>query len=343
MPRLVFGFVFILLCFFPLNAKKRAEKMPIWISQPSILYSEEEYIVELGSGLSQKEAENKAIENLASIFNRSVSSKTNSFFNYNENANGVDKTKTVEEHISVLTSIKNLIGVQIKERWKSKEGVFYALAVLNKQKSILIYSEKVNNCASLISEALEIPSDEKGTFQEYSRYVFANSKLQEMSLYNAYLAVLNPISSMLNEEDKAGLLELTALSIAKNILIEVKLNGNGGDERIKSLFEKVFTSRGFNIAKGSEARYLLNINLEVGEITKLSDDRLMVRYSLASELLDSITKKSFLPFVFSDKAVHFDSDGLKNQIFKNVQKKVEKDFDALFNKYMEKNTLEQKN
>ncbi|MGP1439411.1 MAG: LPP20 family lipoprotein [Treponema sp.] len=340
MPRLILSFFFCLLCLSSLGAKKK-EKLPIWIISPSSVYSENDYVVELGTGSSQKEADNKAIEGLAAIFNRSVSSKTDSSLAYRENADNVDKTKSINQHVSVLTSMKDLIGVEIKERWKSKDGVFYALAVLNKQKAITIYSEKLDYCISLIDEALNIPSNEKGTFQEYTRYVFATSEANEMSLYNAYLAVLNPAGVMIYSEDiyKAENLKLKAMSIAKNILVEVRIGGNWTDKRIKSIFEKVFTSRGFTITKGKKARYVLDVKLELGEETKLSDDRLMIRYSLNSELLDTATGDSFLPFVLNDKAVQFNSEAVKNQIFKNIKTKVEKDFDTLFNQYIENFSL----
>ncbi|MGP1519886.1 MAG: LPP20 family lipoprotein [Treponema sp.] len=339
MPRLILSFFFCLLCLSSLGAKKK-EKLPIWIISPSSVYSENDYVVELGTGSSQKEADNKAIEGLAAIFNRSVSSKTDSSLAYRENADNVDKTKSINQHVSVSTSIKDLIGVEIKERWKSKDGVFYALAVLNKQKAITIYSEKLDYCISLIDEALNIPSNEKGTFQEYTRYVSATSKADEMSLYSAYLSVLNPTSALIIEDEyHPDKLKLQASSIAKNILVEVKIDGNWIDKRINSIFEKVFTSRGFTITKGKKARYILDVKLELGEESKLSDDRLMIRYSLNSELLDTATGDSFLPFVINDKAVQFNSEAVKNQIFKNIKTKVEKDFDALFNQYIENFSL----
>jgi len=336
MSRLVFGFLFIVVCLFPLGAKKRVETPPVWVTSPSTVYSENEYIVEVGSGSSQKEADNKAIEGLAAIFNRNVLSKTDSSLAYRESAGSVDKTKSINQHVLVSTSIKDLVGVEIKERWKSKDGNFYALAVLNKQKAIIIYSEKARLCASAIDESLNISDEEKGTFHEYFRYVSATSKANEMSLYNAYLSVLNPASALIIEDEyHPDKLKLQASSIAKNILVEVRIGGNWVDKRFKSIFEKVFTSRGFTIAKANTGRYILDVKLEIGEESKLSDNRLMIRYSLNSELIDSVTGDSFLPFVINDKAVQFNSEAVKNQIFKNVKAKVEKDFDALFTKYVE--------
>ena len=115
----------------------------------------------------------------------------------------------------------------------------------------------------------------------------------------------------------------------------MRIGGNWVDKRFKSIFEKIFTSRGFTIAKANTGRYILDVKLEIGEESKLSDNRLMIRYSLNSELIDSVTGDSFLPFVINDKAVQFNSEAVKNQIFKNVKAKVEKDFDALFTKYVE--------
>ena len=80
--------------------------------------------------------------------------------------------------------------------------------------------------------------------------------------------------------------------------------------------------------------------MELGEESKLSDNRLMIRYSLTSELLDKVTGDNLLPFVINDKAVQFNTEAVKNQIFKNVKKKVETDFEALFDEYMKNSSLE---
>ena len=341
MFRLRIIFIILLCCCLHLSATKKVEKPPIWVTSPSTMYSESEYIVELGNGLTQNEADNKAIEGLASIFNRSISSKTDSSLKYYENAHGMERITNIDQKILVSTSIKDLIGVEIKERWKSKDGGFYALAVLNRHKAIFIYSEKARLCASVIAESLNISSEEKGTFHEYFRYVSATSKAYEMSLYNAYLSVLSPASSFVfGKEYNPDKLKLETSSIAKNILVEVRLGGNFTDARFRSIFEKVFTSRGFTIAKSKNGRYILDVDLELEKASKLSEDRLMIRYSLTSELVDSVTGDSLLPFVINDKAVNFSSEALKNQIFKDVKKKVEKDFDALFSKYMEDSFLE---
>ena len=119
MFRLKFIFILLCCCCLPLSAGRKSEKLPAWVTSPSNVYSENEYIVEVGSGSSQKEADNKAIEGLAAIFNRNVLSKTDSSLAYRESAGSVDKTKSINQHVLVSTSIKDLVGVEIKERWKS--------------------------------------------------------------------------------------------------------------------------------------------------------------------------------------------------------------------------------
>lgn len=329
------SFVFILsCCVLSLGAAKRLEKIPDWVLAPSTAYSEKEYIVELGTGSSQKEADSKAVEGLAAIFNRSVSSKTDSSLKYNENTEGVEKVKSLDQTVSVVTNVRDLIGVEIKERWKSKSGIFYALAVLNRNKAVSVYSEKAMRHAFSISEVLDVPSNEKGTFQEYFRYVTAYAKSLEMSLYHAYLAVLNPASSMVYEKNYTPEnLKIQASIVAKNIFVKVNLEGC--DERLKAIFENIFTFRGFTIAKTNSARYMLNATLKQGKETELSDGRIMVRYTLTCELLDSATSNTLLPFVINDRAVQFNSEAVNNQIFKSIKKRLERDFNSLFDKFIE--------
>lgn len=325
------SFIFILLfCFLPLDAAKRAERIPDWVTSPSKVYSEAEYLMEIGTGSNQKEADNKAIEGLAAIFNRSVSSKTDSSLKYREKSTNVEKIKEVDQRILISTNVKNLVGVEIKERWKSNSGIFYALALLNKNKAISIYSERYSCCASSITEVLSVPDNEKGTFREYFRYLTACRKAYEMSLYDAYLSLLNPAYNMIYEKNyNLDKLKIKASAIAKNILITVNLEGEDCDERLKPLFEQIFTSKGFSIAKGNNARYALNVMLEKGEETVLSENRIMVRYSLTSELVDKIMSEALFPFVINDKAVQFSSEAVNNQIFKNIKKKIEKNFGSL--------------
>ena len=342
MSRLIIFFSFLLVVLSPLGAKKASKDTPpMWVTEPSLVYSSDEYIIDLGEGKSQTEADSKAIEGLAAIFNRSIQSQTNASMEYSEGASGARKDKKLKQDVKISTEVEGLIGVEIKERWKAKDGTYYALAVMEINKGRSIYGEKASSCIKAIDKFFSVTNDQKNTFYEYFRASSAIYKAQELLVYTAYLSVLDPSGRRDWDSYFPDAIKLKTSEIAKNIYVSVNIEGDDASS-LQPIFEKVFSKRGFSVSKDGNSRYVLNVVLELEEPEELSRGRVSIHYNLQVELLDTVLDETILPFNLDGRETMFNEKATKNKIFKNLEKKVKNEFDVSFAKYIEEDPKSKK-
>ena len=321
-------------------AKVKGENPPLWVQDPSSVYSTNEYLSNLGQGKTQKEADSDALAGLAAIFNRSIASNTKTSLDYasqqSAGENKIEKSKSIKQDVKISTNMKDLVGVEIRERWKSQDGMFYALAVIEKEKGARLYREKANTCISDIDKLLDVDSAMKGTFAECFRCYEASKKAQTLQVYKSCLAVLDESDAgVRGEHDGAeyspSALKLRAESIAK--AIEIFVDVDADSKKLKPHLEKIFSKHSFTLSKESSARYRLSIHLEMDEPAELSGGRLAIRYNLTVELFDTEQDETVLPFAFEGKETHFDVKSVKSKIFKTLEKKAMDEFASSFAKF----------
>ena len=336
---LFFSFsAFILTSLFAAKVKK--EEVPLWVQDPSFVYATNEYLSNLGQGKTQKEAETDALSGLVAIFNRSIASSTQASLSYSvqqsEESAKIEKSKDLKQNVKISTNMDDLIGVEIREHWKSQDGTFYALAIIEKEKGARLYREKASDCISGIDELLDVVDANKGTFVGYFKCREAFNKSQGLQVYKGCLAVLDAsargISGRRGEGEYSDVaLKVKADKIAKNIEIFVDISPDA--KKIKPHFEKIFSKYSFTLSKDSSARYRLSIQLELDEPIELSQGRMAIRYNLAIELFDTKQDETVFPFAFEGKETHFDVNSVKNKIFKTLEKKALDEFAISFAKF----------
>ena len=341
MPRLVLIFSFsavILTSLFAAKAKK--EDVPLWVQDPSFIYSTDVYLSNVGQGKSQKQAETDALEGLAAIFNRSIDSASQASLSYSSQQSArsdkIEKSKALKQEVKISTNMEELIGVEVRERWKSYDGTFYALAVIEKEKGGRLYSEKASECINGIDKLLDVADANKGTFAEYFECYEASKNAKNLAFYKGCLAVLDAsdigVKGKRDDDEYSPVsLRIRAEKVAKSIEIFVDIAPEA--KKLKPYLEKVFSKHGFTLAKSSSARYKLSVALELDDPLEFSKGRIAIRYNFAIDLFDATQNETVFPFAFEGKETHFDVNSVKSRIFKALEKKAIEEFATSFARF----------
>lgn len=332
----IITFFILVNIFLPFVYASDKETPPNWIENPYEAYAESGYLVIVGEGTSRKEAEANAIESLAAIFSRNIDSKTDSSLNYKSSQNETAKIdKKIVKDISISTNIKDLVGVEIKENWSSGDGKYYALAVLDKTKAIIVYREKINSNNKAISELINIPDKEKNTITEYSRYNAAYKKAVENEIYASYLMILNPTASVISTKPDFNLnsLKMKCLDILKDIPIKVTVEGDK-NSKLKTAFSDVLNSTGFKTSELKNSKYALSVKLTISDEVIPGNNKTIIRYSLTAEFVDVILNESLIPFSISGREIHFNKTNAESKALMVLEKKIKKDFKKVFEEYL---------
>lgn len=319
-------------------AKDKKEQVPLWVQDPSFIYSSSEYLSNLGQGKSQKQAETDALSGLAAIFNQSIESNTRATVSYME-ASGttdIEKSKSLKQDLKISTNVEELIGVEIKERWKSQDGTFYALAIIEKKTGVRLYYERVRASISDIDKLLDVAEANRGTFTGYFKYHEASKKATRLQADKGCLAVLDSsgisVKGIRSDTEYSPLsLKIQAEKVAKSIEVFVAVSPEA--QKLKPHIEKVFSKYSFTLSKKDSVRYRLLVRLDLDEPIELSQGRMSMRYNLEIELVDNAENETILPFAFEGKETHFDMGSVKNKIFKTLEKKAMDEFYLSFAKF----------
>ena len=153
-------------------------KMPEWIIVPSSVYPSDLYLNGTGSGDNREIAELEAVKNLSSIFGQTVISKKVASKKMEQALSDkkIEFTSSGNLNQNITSQIKaeNLIGIEIAEYFYNKsEKKWYAIAILQKEKTAAIYENFIKKNDDEVRKALENAEKDLNSFFGYSEIEFA--------------------------------------------------------------------------------------------------------------------------------------------------------------------------
>lgn len=120
----------LLICL--LAACSTAPTQPQWLDQPAASYPENRYLSASGQGNSRDKADDRALANLAKIFEVAVADSSLDFSEASVSTTGAISTKQQASRFVTTEARQVLEGAQVVEHWQAEDGTHHSLAVLEK-------------------------------------------------------------------------------------------------------------------------------------------------------------------------------------------------------------------
>lgn len=137
-------------------------KQPKWLTSQSENYPAKQYLVAVGEADNQALADNRALANLAKIFEVTIADTSTDVMQASVLGNGANKIIKNEQQLSrsINTEVKQVLeGARITDRYQGKNGLYYSQAVLKKsaigrklRRSILTADREVANSITFASQ-----------------------------------------------------------------------------------------------------------------------------------------------------------------------------------------------
>ncbi|MDR2210088.1 MAG: LPP20 family lipoprotein [Spirochaetaceae bacterium] len=294
---------------------------PAWISDPYATYDRTAYIAAVGYGPVRDTAEKAAITNLSSIFGQSITSESTANYTYTQAVEASSAAWTEESGIAqeVKTSVAmdTLIGAEIKDVWKGTDGTCYALAVMDRAKTSLIYSELIQQNLGTIAALTNLSGAEKQSLEGFINYYQAAALADANRVFANVRNVISP-GSMAGENLKTGNdYRIEAGKIAKDIPIAVIVE-NDRQNRIGGAFAGALTSAGFRTG-GKDSRYVLRASFFMEEISFLNNPYRWIRYVVDASLVDTTTGTVLFPYTVNDREGHTSIAEAENRAVRSAE------------------------
>jgi hypothetical protein len=288
----------------PRIVKDKAGK-PNWVNQAAAAYDRNFYVAEVGYGSDRQRADNSAFANLTGFFGQSVKSSFAAVESYKERVSGgrvaVQSGVEIEEAISRSSSLDQLIGVEIGDRWYDERNkVYYAVAVMEKFRGIRLYGELLDANLRLIDTTLNIAPSDRATFETMAKYHLAAALADANGVFATVLSLLGGPSRK-NELKSGDDYRYEASDIAKSIPVNVVVEGDS-EGRIRSAFAAALGSVGFRAGNNS-SRYVINAKVSLAP-ANLPNTNKFTRYVVDASLVDTAANLGLLPHNITGREGH---------------------------------------
>jgi hypothetical protein len=308
---------------------------PRWVNNPYSDYPQNRYIAAVGSAKTRADAEKQAIAALTAFFGQSVKSDYTVTAAYSEAVtNGivsVSENTDVRETIVTAALLDRLIGAVIGNVWDDGRGTVHALAYLEKERTVFIYTELIRINQRNIENLVSVNAARKNTFDAYARYILAALIAGVNAGYAGIVSLAGGSTAPLNMTSADTLL-LEAADIIGNITVGINVKNDSGS-RVRDAFAKALSGEGLR-TRGNDPSYMLEININTGEARFPGNDFIFCRYTVSANLVERATGSVLFPFNFTDREGHLTYTEARNRAFVSMEKIINEKYPAAFREYL---------
>lgn len=318
------------------TASSGDRQRPLWVDNPREVFPEARYISATGYGMDRQAAEEQALGQLVAIFGQTVSGETVVSSRYTEAVREgkilVDEGTAVQQAVTSSWEQKTIIGAEIKDTWFDGSRTTYAVAVMDKSRAMVQYSDLLESNEEAIQKLTSAAP--AYTLESYARFNLAVSIAETNAGFLSILSVLSPgaaaarRSSLSSPEE----LRLECRKIAEHIPISIQVE-NDRDDRIRAAFAFVVANGGFKVAD-SDARYSIRATVRFSEADLPRNPNKFVRYQIDAILSDSENNTSVMPYNISGREGHVTVEEAEQRAVRAAEKKIKSDFSVRFEEFL---------
>ncbi len=320
------------------KSSSRGDQQPLWLENPREVFPEARYLSAVGYGVDRETAEKNALGQLVAIFGQTVSGETVVSSRYTEAVRAgkilVEEGSAVQQAVTSSWEHETVIGAEIRDTWFDGNRTTYAVAVMDKSRAMVQYSELIESNESAIRKLTAVPSDQQYTLESYARFDLAVSIAETNAGFLSILSVVSPgaaaarRSSMRPPEE----LRLQCRTIAEHIPISILVE-NDRDDRIRGAFAAVVSDAGFKVAE-SDTRYSIRAVVRFSEADLPRNPNKFVRYQVDAALSDSEKELSVMPYNITGREGHATVEEAEQRAVRAAEKKIRSGFAERFIEFL---------
>ena len=311
---------------------------PAWVDNPEAVYSKLFYVAAVGYGSDRNLAERDALAKLTGVFGQSVQAELKTIASYSEAVKSgviqVSENSSVQNAITTSAEMDTLVGAEIAGVWYDNRNLYYAAAVMEKEKTSALYADLIRSNGRIISELVNLDEADKNTLDGYSRLLLAGAIADASRVYANVLTVVGDTRGIVPSEMKNGdELRLGAAEVARNIPIGVAVTGDRGD-RIRAVFTKALGAAGFR-SGAADSRYMLRVSCSMTEVALPNQQNKFVRYQVSGALEDNAEGNSVLvSYDISGREGHLTVAEAEERALRAAEGKIAGEFETVLKSYL---------
>lgn len=308
------------------------DNLPAWVNNPAEQFSENQFLMAVGSSTSRQGAKNQAQANLAKIFVSDVKVDESYYQKFEENTSSGETT--VEENTQLITqsevgSNQQMKNVQIKEVYEADNGTFYALAAMDRMETSQLYTEEIMRRNKAIKSLRQKAGQTSSKLERliYTKQALTNAQMAQM-LKNQR-AILVGQSTQL---DDTNISEITQEFRKAKEECTVSLNGEEIPRQVQSAISRQLQNEGFTMVNsGDESVVKVNLNLMIEPVDLNRPNTEFMQWALQVEAQNQENGRWFSTYMAEGREGSTNKDYARRRAVQAVRKKISSEFPNFIN------------
>lgn len=314
---------------------------PEWLTNPSDVYPQNQYLTAIGEGDSRAQAENMALRNMSKIFNTSIKAEDNLNETYNEVMNAEGESSNYASQLKKIINIKSeseLFNVQYGERYTDDMGRVHTIAIINRAETGMIAEERLRRVSKEVANYLEESSASEDPIKKYA-FLNAADKLNNMAMVlKKHLEIISSAhASMFEFPYTPALVHKRFVDAGEKVTFKIDIE-NDDEEIVKGALKQFLTDKGF---VGTKENPVLKVKGKlILEPIKFRDDLKTISWTVDISIKD-LYGQSIVNYSKSNRESSITWERAKaralREVNKLIKKKVMKKVNKYFNRYVASN------
>jgi hypothetical protein len=291
-----------------------------------------------GYGADRGNAEKNALAALTAVFGQSVQAELKTLTAYSEavlnGAVNVSNNTSVQNAVKTSAEMDALVGAELRDVWYDGKGIYYAVAVMDRAKTAVLYRDMILSNERLINDLVVLPEGEKNSLEGVSRYQLAALIADTNRVYANVLSLANRGSGGIDPGTlkQGDHYRLEAMNIARNIPVTVRVSGDRAD-RIRGAFASAISGAGFR-SGGTNARYVLDVTVAFEEVLFPNQPNKFTRYVVNANLTDTLGGAVLLPYTINGREGHLSLAEAENRAVTAAERRINESYGEALSAYL---------
>lgn len=318
------------------SSKSTSENgIPGWVVNPDDYYSEQQYLMAVGSGSTLNEARSDAFSSLSQIFKMDVdATEILNSESIDQQINGEifsESTSELLNNIRIGTN-QELMNTTILVSEMDDYGTYHALAGMDRMETGRIYSSEISSNDLKLLDFEEQADNENNTLQKLILLKKAKTLAELNEVLTQQLNIIRSGTASLDmASQKVSRINEKFRKVQESA--NVYLRSENVSDMVQAAITGVFQKNGFSLTENRQNAILeANVNYNRAAANLNRDDAEFVKWELIIEINDLQSNRSFQTYSAEgrDGAPSY-NDALKRADF-TARKKIESEFNTFLNK-----------
>ncbi|HID39229.1 MAG TPA: hypothetical protein EYP36_06915 [Calditrichaeota bacterium] len=310
--------MFALACSPSQKTMRQEGEKPEWIDNPYKLFPKSMYLVGVGTGDTREAAENNAFGSIAKIFRSKIQVQQSVYEQFLETNEQFSSTSQLKRRTTVGAD-EELKNIRTEHTYFSpNEGLYYALAVLDRSETEAMYENELQDNDQKIGEFYELYKKSNNKIHMYTYLAKALALDEQNRAIEQKLDIIAVQKFQREPAVSSRTLHEAMRSLLDRITVRLQAE-EGTPEELQDYMREMIGKLGFKMVDGS-ADFTFNYSLSLKEANLQRDDATGFNWKLTVVIKDNIKGYTLKAFNVEKRTLGISEEQARAKVLRSVRK-----------------------